>query len=55
MANIKDEKNIQNFKPSESSIYKKSLWFIGLWVLGVVTLAALAYSLRWAVNFAYMG
>ena len=29
---------------------KKGLWFVGLWVAGVVSLAAVAYALRWLMG-----
>jgi hypothetical protein len=25
------------------------LWFVGLWVAGVVVVAAVAYAIRWAI------
>ncbi len=37
-------------KPSRKSQF---LWFIGLWIVGFVSVASIAYAFRWLAQFAY--
>ncbi|ACV27135.1 DUF2474 family protein [Kangiella koreensis] len=36
------EKQDQNYKPG----WQKALWFVGLWLAGVLTLATIGYGIR---------
>lgn len=31
------------------SLGSRLLWFVGLWIAGVVAIAAVAYAIRWAI------
>ena len=30
--------------------FKRAAWFVGLWLAGVVSLAIVAYVIRWAIR-----
>lgn len=44
--------NTVNQSP-KASRKSQLLWFIGLWIVGFVSVASIAYAFRWLVQFAY--
>lgn len=33
---------------------QQALWFVGLWIAGVVVVASIAYAFKWLAHFAYL-